>query len=215
MSQDAALVIAIDGPAASGKGTLAKRIAAHFDLPCLDTGLLYRAVARDVMALGGNLEDAKTACDAARLLDATTLDDPSLRGPAAGDAASIVARIPAVRAALLDYQRAFAQQPRGAVLDGRDIGTVVCPDARVKIFVTATAEERARRRHLEHVGRGETISYDEVLADIRRRDARDSGRDIAPMGAAADAIVLDTTHLNAEQAFEAALAMVLQRTAKS
>jgi cytidylate kinase len=215
MKPDAALVIAIDGPAASGKGTLAKRIAAHFDLPCLDTGLLYRAVARDVMALGGNLEDAKTACDAARLLDATTLDDPSLRGPAVGDAASIVARIPAVRAALLDYQRSFAHQPRGAVLDGRDIGTVVCPDARVKIFVTATAEERARRRHLEHVGRGETIGYDEVLADIRRRDARDSGRDIAPMGAAADAIVLDTTHLNADQAFEAALVMVLQRSAKA
>lgn len=215
MKPDAALVIAIDGPAASGKGTLAKRIAAHFDLPCLDTGLLYRAVARDVAALGGKLEDAKSACDAARLLDATTLDDPSLRGPAAGDAASIVARIPAVRAALLDYQRAFAHQPRGAVLDGRDIGTVVCPDARVKIFVTATAEERARRRHLEHVGRGETISYDEVLADIRRRDARDSGRDIAPMGAAEDAILLDTTHLNADQAFEAALAMVLQRSQKA
>ena len=212
---DSALVIAIDGPAASGKGTLAKRIAAHFDLPCLDTGLLYRAVARDVAAQGGQLDDAQAACRAAKHLDAATLDDPSLRGPAAGDAASIVARIPAVRAALLDYQRAFARQPRGAVLDGRDIGTVVCPDARVKIFVTASAEERARRRHLEHVGCGETISYDEVLTDIRRRDARDSGRDIAPMGAAPDAIVLDTTDLNADQAFEAALGIVLQRTSRA
>ncbi|MGQ0455438.1 MAG: (d)CMP kinase [Hyphomicrobium sp.] len=205
------LVIAIDGPAASGKGTLAKRIADHYRLPCLDTGLLYRAVARDVAARGAALEDAEAAVAAARALDASTLDDPKLRGPAAGDAASIVARIAPVRAALLDYQRAFAAKLGGAVLDGRDIGTVVCPNADIKIFVTATAEERARRRHLEHRARGDDISYDTVLADIRRRDARDTSRDIAPLEAAADALRLDTTDLDADQALKAALAMIEAR----
>ncbi len=206
-----ALVIAIDGPAASGKGTLAKRIAAHFNVPCLDTGLLYRAVARDVISRGGDLGDVSAVVAAARGLDPATLDDPALRGPAAGDAASIVAKIPDVRRALLDYQRAFARQLGGAVLDGRDIGTVVCPDAGIKIYVTATPEERARRRHIEHQGRGETLAYETVLADIRRRDARDSGREIAPMTAAADAMALDTTQLNADQAFEAALALIAGR----
>lgn len=204
-------VIAIDGPAASGKGTLAKRIAQHFGVPCLDTGLLYRAVARDVLAKAARLDDEAAAVAAARALDAATLADPALRGPAAGDAASVVAKVPAVRAALLDYQRAFARQPGGAVLDGRDIGTVVCPDAEIKLFVTATAEERARRRHLEHQARGESISYDQVLADIRARDARDSGRDIAPMAAAADAVTIDTTTLNADAAFAAALKMISDR----
>ncbi|HPG89833.1 MAG TPA: (d)CMP kinase, partial [Hyphomicrobium sp.] len=187
------LVIAIDGPAASGKGTLAKRVAAHYRLPCLDTGLLYRAVARDVAAKGGPLDDVRLASSAARSLRADTLDDPKLRGPAAGDAASIVAKMPDVRSALLDYQRAFAGQQNGAVLDGRDIGTVICPDADVKLYITATAEERARRRHLEHKARGEDISFDTVLADIRRRDERDSARDIAPLEAARDAITIDTT----------------------
>lgn len=205
------LVIAIDGPAASGKGTLAKKIAAHFNLPCLDTGLLYRAVARDVVVRGGVLDDAAAAVVAAKSLDAATLDDANLRGRAAGDAASIVAKIPDVRAALLQYQRAFAKQPGGAVLDGRDIGTVVCPDADVKIYVTASAEERARRRHLEHESRGEAIAYETVLDDIRRRDARDSGRDIAPMGAAADAITLDTTTLDADAAFAAALKVIADK----
>jgi cytidylate kinase len=205
------LVIAIDGPAASGKGTLAKRIAAHYGLAWLDTGLLYRAVARDVVANGGALEDVAAALAAARAIDAGTLGDPALRGPRAGDAASLVAKIPEVRAALLDYQRAFARQETGAVLDGRDIGTVVCPDADVKIFVTASDEARARRRFLEHQARGDSITYDELLADIRRRDARDSGRSAAPMLAAADAVHLDTTELDADQVFAAALRLIAER----
>jgi CMP/dCMP kinase len=205
------LIIAIDGPAASGKGTLAKRIASHFGLAWLDTGLLYRAVARDVLARGGNLEDVVVAEAAARAVIADTLADPALRGPKAGDAASIVAKIPGVRAALLDYQRAFARQDGGAVLDGRDIGTVVCPDATVKIFVTASDEARAQRRFLEHQARGESVTYDELLDDIRRRDARDSGRSAAPMQAAIDALHLDTTELDAEQAFQAALQLIGRR----
>lgn len=205
------LVIAIDGPAASGKGTLASRIAGRLRLSYLDTGLLYRAVARDVAAAGAALDDAAAAVAAARALDARTLADPGLRGPAAGDAASIVARIAPVRAALLDYQRGFAAQPGGAVLDGRDIGTVVCPEADVKIFVVASAEERARRRHIEHLSRGEAVAYDSVLADIRRRDARDTGRDIAPLEAADDALRLDTTSLNADQAFDEAMKLIERR----
>ena len=149
------MIIAIDGPAASGKGTLAMRIAAHFGLAHLDTGLLYRAVARDVRRSGARWRTKRAAIRAAQELDSATLDDPALRGVGAGEAASIVARIPDVRAALLEFQRAFARKPAGAVLDGRDIGTVVCPDADIKIFVTATPEVRARRRHLERLGRGE------------------------------------------------------------
>ncbi|NOT70166.1 MAG: (d)CMP kinase [Hyphomicrobium sp.] len=202
------MIIAIDGPAASGKGTLAKRIAAHLSLPVLDTGLLYRAVARDVVAKGASLQDSAAAVAAAWSLDSATLDDARLRGPAAGDAASIVAKMPRVRLALLDYQRDFAKQPGGAVLDGRDIGTVICPDADIKIFVTATSEERARRRHLEHQSRGEPITYDAVLADIRQRDERDSNRDVAPLEAAEDAITIDTTTLNADAAFAAALQVI-------
>jgi cytidylate kinase len=200
------LIIAIDGPAASGKGTLAKRIAIHYGLDWLDTGLLYRAVARDVVAKGGRLEDVGEATAAARAVDAASLCDPGLRGPRAGDAASIVARIPEVRAALLEYQRTFAE--KGAVLDGRDIGTVVCPDANVKIFVTASDEVRARRRHLEHQGRGDNLTYEELLADIRRRDARDSSRSIAPLAAAPDALFLDTTNLDADKVFELAVKMI-------
>jgi CMP/dCMP kinase len=202
------LIIAIDGPAASGKGTLARRVAVHFGLPWLDTGLLYRAVARDVLANNHSLDDVAAAEAAARSVMADTLGDLTLRGPRAGDAASIVAKIPGVRAALLDYQRAFAEQVGGAVLDGRDIGTIVCPRAHVKIFVTASDEARARRRLLEHQGRGEVVSYDELLVDIRRRDARDSGRSAAPMLAARDALHLDTTELDADQAFEAALRLI-------
>jgi cytidylate kinase len=205
------MIIAIDGPAASGKGTLARRIAAHFGLPWLDTGLLYRAVARDVLANGGDLEDVAAAAAAARSVVAETLDDPALRGPRAGDAASIVAKNPDVRAALLDYQRQFSAQATGAVLDGRDIGTVVCPAAHVKIFVTASDEARARRRFLEHQGRGEDVTYDDLLADIRRRDARDSGRSAAPMFAARDALHLDTTELDADQAFDAVLTLISAR----
>lgn len=203
------LIIAIDGPAASGKGTVAKKLAEHLGVPYLDTGLLYRAVARDVEAGGGQLEDTAAAVIAAKSIDAQTLGDPDLRGPLAGDKASIVAKIPAVRAALLDYQRDFARSAaRGAVLDGRDIGTVVCPDAHIKIFITASDEARAHRRHLEHQGRGEAIAYETVLEDLRRRDARDRDRSVAPLEAAEDALHLDTTSLDADKAFAAILAMI-------
>lgn len=205
------MIIAIDGPAASGKGTLARRIAQHFGLHCLDTGSLYRAVARDVARMGLRLDDTWAAVAAARGLDPATLDDPALRGPKAGDAASVVARIPEVRAALLAYQRAFARRPPGAVIDGRDIGTVVCPDADVKIFVTASAEERARRRHVELQARGETVDYAAVLADIRARDARDMGRSQSPLARAADAILLDTTELDIEAAFDAAVGSIKRK----
>lgn len=209
------LIIAIDGPAASGKGTVAKRLAEHLGVPYLDTGLLYRAVARDVEACGGRLEDSAAAVVAAKAIDAQTLGDPGLRGPLAGDKASIVAKIPDVRAALLDYQRNFARNGVcGAVLDGRDIGTVVCPDAHIKIFVTASDEARARRRYIEHQGRGEAIPYETVLEDLRRRDARDSGRSIAPLEAAADALHLDTTDLDADQAFAAVLALIAANEAR-
>lgn len=202
------MIIAIDGPAASGKGTLAKRLAEHLGVPYLDTGLLYRAVARDVAAMGQNLEDVVAAVVAAKAVDAQSLGDPALRGPRAGDNASIVAKIPEVRTALLDYQRNFARRAGGAILDGRDIGTVVCPDADIKIFVTASDEVRARRRHLEHQSRGEDIAYERVLEDLRRRDARDSGRSVAPLHEADDARHLDTTSLDPDQAFAAALGIV-------
>ena len=205
------MIIAIDGPAASGKGTLAKRIAAHFNLPHLDTGLLYRAVARDLRQRGGNLEDSQLAAALARDLDPATLDDPSLRGPQLGEAASLVAKFPEVRTALLGVQRTFAAQQRGAVLDGRDIGTVVCPQATVKLYVTATPEVRARRRHLEMVGRGETVDYAVVLADIQRRDARDAGRESAPMRPACDAILLDSSNLDIETAFEMAVGAITRK----
>ncbi|MBA2125572.1 (d)CMP kinase [Hyphomicrobium methylovorum] len=201
-------IIAIDGPAASGKGTLAKRLAAHFGMAYLDTGLLYRAVARDVAAAGDALDDPASALNAASKLDAQSLDDPALRGPLAGDAASIVAKIPQVRAALLEYQRSFARADGGAVLDGRDIGTVVCPDADIKIFVTASDEARATRRHMEHESRGETIAFEKVLEDLRRRDSRDKERNIAPLEQAAGALFLDTTTLDADQAFAAALLLI-------
>lgn len=202
------MIIAIDGPAASGKGTLAKRIADHFGYHCLDTGLLYRAVARDTARMGFRLEDTWAAVSAARSLVASELDDPDLRGAAAGEAASIVARIPEVRQALLDYQRAFAARPPGAVLDGRDIGTVICPDAPVKIYVTASSEERARRRFKELETRGADVAFAGVLADIVARDKRDSERTSAPLLVAADAVTLDTTSLDAEAAFAAALAII-------
>ncbi|KAB2847990.1 MAG: (d)CMP kinase [Hyphomicrobiaceae bacterium] len=202
------MIIAIDGPAASGKGTLAKRIAGHFGLALLDTGLLYRAVARDVRHAGRSLDDADAATAAARNLDAATLSDPGLRDPGVGDAASIVARVPAVRRALLDFQRDFARQLPGAVLDGRDIGTVVLPDADVKIFITAGVEVRARRRYEEMCARGEDVTYEGVLEVIRRRDSRDSSRDAAPMKPAADAFLLDTSDLDIEAAFRAAVALI-------
>ncbi len=202
------MIIAIDGPAASGKGTIARRLAAHFGLPHLDTGLLYRAVARAVLDAGDPLADEAAALRAAQSLDTAHLDEARLRGRDMGEAASVVAAVPSVRAALKDFQRAFATGRDGAVLDGRDIGTVICPDADVKIFVTASPEERARRRFLELQGRGEDVAYDAILADIRRRDARDSGRSTAPLAAASDARLLDTTSLDIEQAFREALGIV-------
>jgi len=202
------MIIAIDGPAASGKGTLAKRLAVHYGLPHLDTGLLYRAVARALMDFDHPLNDEAAAVRAAQAMDLAHLDEARLRGREMGEAASVVAAIPAVRSALADWQRAFARRPEGAVLDGRDIGTVICPDADVKIFVTALPEERARRRFRELAGRGEDVTLDDVLADIRKRDARDSGRSTAPLAAAADARLLDTTSLDIEQAFRAAVGFV-------
>jgi CMP/dCMP kinase len=207
------LVIAIDGPAASGKGTLAKRLAAHHRLPHLDTGLLYRAVALALVDGGGSLDDAAAASREAGRLDAGRLDDPRLRGAAMGEAASRVSGVPEVRAALLAWQRRFAADPAGAVLDGRDIGTVVCPEAGVKLFVTASAAERARRRHLELAGRGEAASLERVLADIEARDARDAGRAAAPLRMAEDAVRLDTTDLDAEAAFARANAIVARARA--
>ncbi|MBK3400965.1 MULTISPECIES: (d)CMP kinase [Methylobacterium] len=202
------MVIAIDGPAASGKGTLAKRLAEHYRLPHLDTGLLYRAVALTLLDADRDLADADAAAAAARGLDAAFLSDPRLRGSAMGEAASIVSAQGAVRAALLDWQRRFAGAAEGAVLDGRDIGTVVCPDAAVKLFVTASAEERARRRHRELDGRGEAVAYEAVLSDILRRDARDADRAAAPLRVAEDAVVIDTTALDADAAFRAATGVV-------
>jgi cytidylate kinase len=202
------MIIAIDGPAASGKGTLAKRIAAHYQLSYLDTGTLYRAVARDTLARGYDPADAHAALKAARALDPGTLDDPSLRSAGLGEAASLVARYGTVREALLGYQRAFVGSEPGAVLDGRDIGTMICPNADVKLFVTATSEERARRRFLELREAGTPISEADVLADIRRRDERDAGRAAAPLRRAEDAHLLDTTNLDIDAAFRAAIDLI-------
>jgi CMP/dCMP kinase len=202
------MIIAIDGPAASGKGTLARKLASHFDLPHLDTGLLYRATARALMEQGRELTDKDAAIAAARGLALTDFDEHALRGHEMAEAASIVAAIPEVRAALVDLQRAFACRPGGAVLDGRDIGTVICPEARPKIFVTASAEARAARRALELRTRGEKADYGSVLAEILNRDERDKTRATAPLRPAEDAFVLDTTALDIEAAFRAALAIV-------
>jgi CMP/dCMP kinase len=209
------MIIAIDGPAASGKGTLARNLARHFGLPHLDTGLLYRATARALMDEGRNLADKGAAIIAARGLALTDFDEASLRGREMAEAASIVAAIPEVRAALVELQRAFAHRPGGAVLDGRDIGTVICPEACAKIFVTASAEARATRRALELSAQGEKANYAAVLDEILRRDARDKGRAAAPLMAAKDAIVLDTTTLDVDAAFKAALAIVMGGAARA
>lgn len=205
------MIIAIDGPAASGKGTLGKRLADHFGYAHLDTGLLYRAVARVLLDRDVALTDRDAAARVAQELDVTHLDDERLRGAQMGEAASVISAYQPVRDALLAFQRQFAGQPPGAVLDGRDIGTVVCPHADVKLFITASAEERARRRHRELLSRGETTDYEIILNDIRRRDERDMTRSNAPLKAADDALTLDTTHLDADQAFQAALELVKRK----
>ena len=201
------LIIAVDGPAAAGKGTLARRLAAHFALPYLDTGLLYRAVGRRVLDADGDPADSVAAEAAARALRAEDLERSDLRGPPADAAASAVAAIPGVRAALLEFQRAFGRA-HGAVLDGRDIGTVVFPDASAKLYVTASAQARGERRWKELRGRGVEADLEGVTAELRARDAADAARAIAPMRPAADATVLDTTNLDADQAFAAALALL-------
>ncbi len=205
------MIIAVDGPAASGKGTLARRLAQHFGLGYLDTGALYRAVARDVQRAGFRLQDVWAAVAAARGLNPETLDDEGLRLRGVGEAASIVARIPQVRTALLEYQRAFARRSPGAVLDGRDIGTVVCRDADAKLFVTATPEVRARRRHREWQLRGEQTTYETVLADIKARDLRDTDRSVSPLLPASNAFLLDTSDLDIEAVFDAAVELIKRK----
>lgn len=203
------LIIAVDGPAASGKGTIAARLAREYGLPHLDTGLLYRAVGLGVLDAGGSLDDEHAAEAVARALRAENLSDTErLTSGDAGEAASRVAGYPGVRAALLEFQRAFAAQPGGAVLDGRDIGTVIAPDAPAKLFVTATPGVRATRRWKQLTGRGDAIAYEEMLADIVRRDERDAGRGAAPMVQADDAVLLDTTDMDIETAFDAARRIV-------
>ena len=210
------MIIAIDGPAASGKGTLARGLAAHFNHAYLDTGALYRAVALSVSRAGGDPNDAKLAAEHARELDANLTEDPEIRSAEIGAAASKVAAIPEVRAALLTFQRAFSQKPpkglAGVVLDGRDIGTVVCPDAERKIFVIADVEIRATRRFKELLARGEDAIYARVLDDLRERDARDGSRAVSPMRQAEDAMLLDTSHLDPDQAFDRACAFVASGT---
>lgn len=202
------MIIAIDGPAASGKGTIAKRVAAHYGLAYLDTGTLYRAVARDTLVRSEDPADAIEALKSAKALDPFTLGDPGLRKPGLAEAASLVAKHPEVREELLAYQRNFARATSGAVLDGRDIGTVICPDADVKLFVTATPEERARRRYLELKQAGIDVGEVEVLGDIRRRDERDKHRAASPLRQAPDAHLLDTTNLDIDAAFKAAIDLI-------
>jgi CMP/dCMP kinase len=202
------MIVAIDGPAASGKGTLARRLAAHYGLRHLDTGLTYRAVAAALIDKGRPLDDAPAAVAAAAKLDFNALDRIRLADHGIGEAASRIAVLPEVRTALVERQRAFALGPPGAVLDGRDIGTVVLPDATVKLYVTADAATRARRRTAEITAQGNTGDYDEVLADLTRRDARDAGRAVAPLAVAADAHLLDTSGMDIEAAFRAAVDIV-------
>lgn len=199
------IVIAVDGPAASGKGTLARRLAIHYGLPYLDTGTLYRGVARDMLAANEDVENPNIAETYARMLDPRTLESEQLRDNVVGAAASMVAKHEPVRRALLDYQRKFASQERGAVIDGRDIGTVICPNADVKLFVTASLAERSRRRFLELKIRGQNVTEDQIRDDIAARDQQDSKRKTAPLQQAEDAYLLDTTRLDIETVFNTAL----------
>lgn len=208
-------VIAVDGPTASGKGTLSRRLADHFGFAWLDTGGLYRATALRLIRNGGDGTDTNAAVAAARGITEADRTDPELRAEATGNMASRVAAMQPVRDALFDYQRNFAADPpggaEGAVLDGRDIGTVICPDATVKLFITASEEVRAGRRHAELAAKGQTVSIDDVLADLRARDARDSGRESAPLTAADDAVLIDTSNMDIEAAFSAALEACVAR----
>jgi len=218
------MIIALDGPAASGKGTLSRSIASQYGLAHLDTGSLYRAVALGVIQAGGDPGSAADALAAVGRLREMDLSSPALRTAEVGAAASTVAAIPAVRDALTGYQRDFATNPpeladgtaaNGAVLDGRDIGTVICPDADVKFFVIADVETRAERRHKELLGRGEQSIYAEILHDLRERDNRDSSRSVAPMVAAPDAFVLDTSDLDADTAVAVCIAEITRRTGRT
>lgn len=204
------MIIAIDGPAASGKGTLSRRLADHFGLRHLDTGLTYRAVAAALLAKGLPLGDERIAVEIAHNLDLANMDKSVLSAHEIGEAASRVATLSALRTELVKLQQRFAEAPPGAVLDGRDIGTVVCPDATVKLFVTASAEARARRRTDELLSKGEHADYQSILADLKRRDERDSQRTVAPMKQASDAHLLDTTEMDIETAFQAAVDIVMQ-----
>lgn len=202
------LLVAIDGPAAAGKGTLAQSLAGRLDLPYLDTGLLYRSIGKLMQVAGLNLDDAQAAAVVAEKLTPADLLRPDLRGREAGELASRVAVHPGVRAALIAFQRDFAHGPRGAVLDGRDIGTVICPDADVKLYVTASAEVRARRRTDELLAKGRSVDYEAILAEVKARDARDSGRVEAPLRPADDAIVIDTSSLGPAEVLATALSVV-------
>lgn len=201
------MIIAVDGPTASGKGTIAKALSEHFGLPHLDTGLLYRAVGRQVALEGGNPDDASDALRATGFPDGL-LEDPELRTEETGGLASRVSVHPVVRQALFDRQRAFALQPGGAVLDGRDIGTVIAPDAEAKLFITASVSARAQRRFREMHERGVPVTLLEIEDDLRRRDERDSNRAAAPLVPAPDAMIIDTSSLNREEAIAAAIAAV-------
>ena len=202
------MIIAIDGPAASGKGTLAKRLAAHYGFRHLDTGLIYRAVAYALMNAGMDLNDEALAVKAAMGLDPETFENPALKSQQVGTAASVVSAIPRVREVLVEFQRRFASEPPGAVLDGRDIGTVICPEAEVKIFVVADPEIRAHRRTLEARGRGEEADEAAILADILARDQRDQNRAVAPLKPAKDAYLLDNSNLDIEGGVRAAIDIV-------
>ena len=202
------MIIAIDGPAASGKGTLGKRLAAHYRYRHLDTGVIYRAVAKSMLDAGADLTDEMLAVSAAMELDPEKFGHPALKTQRIGEAASVVSAIPAVRSVLISFQRHFAGEPPGAVLDGRDIGTVICPQADVKIFVVADPYIRARRRTLEARARGEEADEALVLADILKRDERDRNRAVAPLKAADDAVLLDNSHLDIESGVRAAIDIV-------
>lgn len=203
------MIIAVDGPTASGKGTIARALAAHFSLPHLDTGLLYRATGRQVVLNGGNPDNARDAAAAADFPE-NLLDDPILRSEGSGGLASRVSVHPALRAALLERQRAFAAQPGGAVLDGRDIGTVIAPDAAIKLYVIASIEARAKRRFLEMCERGENPVLAAIADDLQRRDERDTTRKLSPLVAASDAILFDTSSLTRDEAVTAAIALAEQ-----